>query len=81
MRKLLTILTAGLLVILPNAAHAIRKAGTVEANWDPKINPGDPGVMSVGEFIAAGYGKLKIRTPGVGNGGEDEDYVNRSQAR
>ncbi len=81
MRKLLMMLTVSLLVVGPNAAHAIRTGGPVEANWDPKIKPGDHGVMSLGEFIAAGYGKLKVRKPGVGNGGEDEDYINRSQAR
>lgn len=82
MRIVLILLAASIALTLPASAKKIKfGGGPVEADWDPRINPGDHGVMTIEEFLVAGYGKLKVRRPGVGNGGRDEDYVNGNQAR
>jgi hypothetical protein len=82
MRIFLILLAASIALATPSLAKKVKfGGGPVEFDWDPKIRPGDPGTMSIQEFFAAGYGPLKTRKPGVGNGGRDEDYINGNQVR
>jgi hypothetical protein len=82
MRIVLILLAASIALATPSLAKKVKfGGGPVEADWNPKIEPGDAGTMSLYEFFAAGYGPLKIRKPGVGNGGRDEDYINGHQVR